>query len=70
MSYEFVFLVMCLFLTRYKTVFTPHTGFEDPSTPADAALRESIELRALVAYRLISHQPSKLVGHYLSEQKP
>jgi hypothetical protein len=27
---------------------TPHTAFEDPSTPADAALRESIEIRALV----------------------
>lgn len=26
----------------------PHTAFEDPSTPADATPRESIELRALV----------------------
>lgn len=31
-------------------VFTPHTGFEDPTTPKDAPLRESIELRALVFY--------------------
>ncbi|KAI0297529.1 hypothetical protein B0F90DRAFT_1634094 [Multifurca ochricompacta] len=31
-------------------VFTPHTGFEDSSTPPDALLRESIELRALVFY--------------------
>ncbi len=30
--------------------FTPHTAFEDPSAPADAALRESIELRAFVFY--------------------
>jgi hypothetical protein len=30
--------------------FTPHTGFEDPSTPADAPLRQSIEVRALVFY--------------------
>lgn len=31
-------------------VFTPHTGFEDPTTPKDAPPRESIELRALVFY--------------------
>ncbi|KAG5349131.1 hypothetical protein E4T56_gene4074 [Termitomyces sp. T112] len=31
-------------------VFTPHTGFDDPTTPAGAAPRESIELRALVFY--------------------
>jgi len=31
-------------------VLTPHTAFNDPSTPADAPLRESIELRALVFY--------------------
>ncbi|KAF5367169.1 hypothetical protein D9758_004024 [Tetrapyrgos nigripes] len=32
------------------SVFTPHTAFEDPSTPPDALPRESIELRALVFY--------------------
>ncbi|RXW11368.1 hypothetical protein EST38_g14488 [Candolleomyces aberdarensis] len=31
-------------------VFTPHTGFIDPSTPPDAPHRESIEIRALVFY--------------------
>ncbi|KAF8901861.1 hypothetical protein CPB84DRAFT_1846577 [Gymnopilus junonius] len=31
-------------------VFTPHTGFEDPSTPAGTPPRQSIELRALVFY--------------------
>ncbi|KAG6911100.1 hypothetical protein DXG01_004615 [Tephrocybe rancida] len=31
-------------------VFTPHTGFSDPSTPEGTPLRESIELRALVFY--------------------
>lgn len=31
-------------------VLTPHTAFIDPSTPPDAPLRESIELRALVFY--------------------
>jgi hypothetical protein len=31
-------------------IFTPHTGFFDPLTPADAPPRQSIELRALVFY--------------------
>ncbi|KAF8518956.1 hypothetical protein BU17DRAFT_90435 [Hysterangium stoloniferum] len=31
-------------------ILTPHTGFIDPTTPKDAPLRESIELRALVFY--------------------
>ncbi|GJJ11693.1 hypothetical protein Clacol_005929 [Clathrus columnatus] len=31
-------------------VLTPHTAFIDPTTPKDAPLRESIELRALVFY--------------------
>ena len=30
--------------------FTFHTAFEDPSTPADAPARESIEVRAIVCY--------------------
>jgi len=30
--------------------FTPHTSFEDPSTPAGAAPRQSIEARALAFY--------------------
>ncbi|TDL17575.1 hypothetical protein BD410DRAFT_775993 [Rickenella mellea] len=31
-------------------ILTPHTAFIDPTTPEDAPLRESIELRALVFY--------------------
>ncbi|KAG6866314.1 hypothetical protein C0991_005781 [Blastosporella zonata] len=31
-------------------IFTPHTGFSDPTTPEGTQLRESIELRALVFY--------------------
>jgi len=31
-------------------ILTPHTSFNDPTTPADAPLCESIELRALVFY--------------------
>ena len=30
--------------------FTAHTAFEDPSTPADAPPRESIEMRLLVFF--------------------
>jgi hypothetical protein len=30
--------------------FTPHTAIEDPTTPADAPDRQSIEIRALVFY--------------------
>ena len=30
--------------------FTLHTAFDDPTTPADAAPRESIEIRALVFF--------------------
>ncbi|KAF5363159.1 hypothetical protein D9758_008342 [Tetrapyrgos nigripes] len=32
------------------SIMTPHTAFEDPTTPSDAPFRESIELRALVFY--------------------
>lgn len=31
-------------------IFTPHTAFEDPTTPQGSIPRESIELRALVFY--------------------
>jgi hypothetical protein len=31
--------------------FTPHAAFDHPSTPPDAPLRESIELRCLVVYK-------------------
>ena len=31
-----------------KPCFIPHTSFQDPSTPADAPERESIELRAYI----------------------
>ena len=37
--------------TDGRTRFGPHTAFVDPTTPADAAPRESIELRTLVFYR-------------------
>jgi hypothetical protein len=34
--------------TDGRARFGPHTAFIDPTTPPDAAPRESIELRALV----------------------
>jgi len=37
--------------TDGRTRFGPHTAFVDPTTPADAPPRESIELRTLVFYR-------------------
>ena len=37
--------------TDGRTRFGPHTAFVDPTSPKDAAPRESIELRALVFHR-------------------
>jgi hypothetical protein len=34
--------------TDGRARFAPHSAFADPSTPADAAPRESIEVRTLV----------------------
>ncbi|MFX6888168.1 CmcJ/NvfI family oxidoreductase, partial [Acinetobacter baumannii] len=37
--------------TDGRTRFCPHTAFVDPTTPADAAPRESIEVRTLVFHK-------------------
>jgi hypothetical protein len=37
--------------TSVPARFTPHSAFIDPTTPADAAPRESIEVRTLVFHR-------------------
>lgn len=37
--------------TDGRARFSPHTAFHDPTTPADAPPRESIELRTLVFHR-------------------
>ncbi|KAJ2919648.1 hypothetical protein MD484_g815, partial [Candolleomyces efflorescens] len=52
MTPEEVVLIKCFDSVQDGSVavFTPHTGFEDPTTPPDAPNRESIELRALVFY--------------------
>lgn len=48
---EFI-LIKCFDSVRDGSValFTPHTGFADPTTPEGTPLRQSIELRALVFY--------------------
>lgn len=43
-------LIKCFDSKEGVAQFTPHTGFQDPTTSADAPLRQSIELRALVFY--------------------
>ncbi|TFK23402.1 hypothetical protein FA15DRAFT_670515 [Coprinopsis marcescibilis] len=52
MTPEEIVLIKCFDSIQDGSVakFTPHTGFEDPSTPEGSPLRESIELRALVFY--------------------
>jgi hypothetical protein len=37
--------------TDGRARFTPHSAFTDPTAPADAPLRESIEMRALVFHK-------------------
>ncbi|TFK96336.1 hypothetical protein BDV98DRAFT_555431 [Pterulicium gracile] len=43
-------LIKCFDSDSSVALFTPHTAFEDPSTPAGAPFRESIEVRTLVFY--------------------
>lgn len=38
--------------------FTPHTSFDDPTSPPDAAQRESIELRAYAFWENSSNAAS------------
>lgn len=49
---EEVLLIKCFdTATDGRARLTPHTAFADPTTPADAPPRQSIELRALVFHR-------------------
>ncbi|THU81553.1 hypothetical protein K435DRAFT_784973 [Dendrothele bispora CBS 962.96] len=52
MTEEEVVLIKCYDSLDDKniSVYTPHTAFEDPTTPEGSPPRESIELRALVFY--------------------
>jgi len=51
MTYEALLLKWHDSETDRRARFAPHTAFVDPTTPADAPLRESIELRTLVFHR-------------------
>jgi hypothetical protein len=49
MTVDEVLLLKCYdSATDGRARFDPHTAFTDPTTPADASPRESIELRTLV----------------------
>ncbi|KAJ3743709.1 hypothetical protein DFH05DRAFT_1242656 [Lentinula detonsa] len=52
MTPEEIVLIKCYDSAEDRGVsdLTPHTAFEDPSTPEGSPFRESIELRALVFY--------------------
>lgn len=47
-----IVLFKCFDSTKDEKIatFNAHTGFEDPITPKDASMRQSIELRAIVFY--------------------
>jgi hypothetical protein len=46
-----VLLIKCFdSATDGKARFAAHTAFDDPTSPADAPSRESIELRTLIFY--------------------
>jgi len=47
---EEIVLIKCYDSDSSGATFTPHTAFTDPTTPKDAPLRQSIELRTLLFY--------------------
>ena len=47
---EEVLLLKCYDSDGHRARFTAHSAFEDPTSPADAAPRESIEVRTLVFF--------------------
>lgn len=47
---EEVLLLKCYDSDEYRARFTAHSAFEDPTSPHDAAPRESIEARTLVFF--------------------
>ncbi|KAF9047036.1 hypothetical protein BDZ89DRAFT_1127103 [Hymenopellis radicata] len=50
MSTDEIILLKCFDSKPGVAPYTPHTAFIDPSAPADAPKRESIEVRALLFY--------------------
>ena len=47
---EEVLLLKCYDSDGYRSRFTAHSAFEDPTSPPDAAPRESVEVRTLVFF--------------------
>jgi hypothetical protein len=47
---EEVLLLKCYDSDGHRARFTAHSAFEDPTSPADAAPRESVEVRTLVFF--------------------
>jgi hypothetical protein len=50
MNADEVLLLKCYDVDRRRARFTAHTAFDDPSSPADAPARESIEVRTLAFF--------------------
>ena len=56
------YVFVCYDSREGRARFTPHTGFTDPSTPADAVARHSIETRAFVFWE---HEPEQDIARSL-----
>ena len=50
MQLDEALLIKCYDSAEGVAQFTPHTSFENPSTPADAPPRESIEFRTIAFF--------------------
>ena len=56
MTTEEAYVFVCYDSRDGRARFTPHTGFADLTAPADAPMRESIELRSYVFWE---HKPNQ-----------
>ena len=57
MTTEEAYVFVCYDSRDGRARFTPHTGFADPTAPADAPPRESVELRSYVFWEQEARQP-------------
>ena len=62
MQAEEAYVFKCYDSRNGRARFTPHTGFSDPTTPADAPPRESIEIRA---YAFWENEPEQAIAREL-----
>ena len=56
MTTEEAYVFTCYDSRDGRARFTPHTGFMDPNTPADALPRQSIEIRAYAFWEDLPEQ--------------